>query len=493
MRGWPIFAAVAATASCGDDALEPDPGPVTAAWDTVCGTEGPHRVLPLADGEYAYRVERGGSGDGLLISTYFVDPLRPPGSAPTLAEAIYGVGECGEQPVAVATGLITAGRYGTVSLACGAQQHGVWSIDPQGQQPPRLLLDGGCPARSTDEGLLTVRSPPGARYGALALLRDPDDADATAQVLATDVRTARNAYFGVGGSGSTSLWAAGSRAFVLDAAGTVWRVDLSPTAPDPIMTEVLTGVRELRVSGDARWLLWQALEPAEGEADTPVGPVFLRDLSAQTDVYLLNTHLEWTGSPYVGPYLLVRDDASGRRLWWRDDVEPIELPPGTELRGRLADDALWLTRQVDGWTEEARWHPTEGGEPTVFARHQGSVARYGDGIQIYETDDVDDATEGSLSFVPFAGGEPMVLAKRVHRDHGRLADGRILTIVEQDETGHGPLLLIDPEAGETLELDPRGSLQSPRLSASDPLGGDVVFATAGPPMARGVYRARPRP
>lgn len=485
-----------ATASCGDDALEPEPEPrpITAAWDAVCGTEGPHLVLPLADGEYAYRVERDDPGDGLLISTYLVDPLLPPGSAPTLAEAIYGVGECGEQPVEVARGLITAGRYGTVSLACGAGQHGVWSIDPQGQQPPRLRLDGGCPARSTDAGLLTVLSPPDARYGALALLRDPDDADATAQVLATDIRTARNAYFGVGGSGSTSLWAAGSQAFVLDAVGTVWRVDLSPTASDPMMTEVLTGVRELRVSGDARWMVWQALEPTEGEADTPVGPVFVRDLSAQTDVYLLNTHLEWTGSPYVGPYLLVRDDASGRRLWWRDDVEPIELPQGTELRGVLAedDDALWLTQPVDGWTEEARWHPAEGGEPTVFARHQGSVTRYGDGIQIYETDDVDDSTEGSLSFVPFAGGEPRVLAERVHRDHGRLADGRILTIVEQDETGHGPLLLIDPEAHETLELDPRGYRQSPRLSASDPLGGDVVFATAGLPLARGVYRARPR-
>lgn len=484
-----VLGVLVAVASCGDGSRGPDePEPLpTPAWDAVCGREAPQLVLPLALGEHAYRIDRIADDERWLVSTFLVDPSVPLASGPpTLDRVIRAVGPCGEDAVEVARGLRPGGRHGALTLACGGDGHGTWAIDPSGVEPPRQLLGGWCPPRSTDHGLLTVDAPSDATHGALVLLRDPADPTATPQVLAEGIRVPRNTYYGPGGNGSTSLWAAGDQALVLDEAGTVWHVELGSGE----RVEELTGVRELRVSSDARLAIWQALEPSEGDSRTPVGPVFLRDREAGTDAYLLGTHLEWTGTPWAGDYLLVRDDADGVRLWWRDGLEPIERPAGTELRGVLEGGELWLARRADGQTEELRWHPAQGGEPFVFARHDGVVSRYGDGIEIYETDEALPPTEGRLSFVPFTGGEPELLADRVDQVHGRVADGRIMTVVDADPSEHGPLRLIDPEAGTIVGLDLRGYLQSPRLNAGDPFDGDLVLATAGGERPPGVYRAR---
>ena len=85
----------------------------------------------------------------------------------------------------------------------------------------------------------------------------------------------------------------------------------------------------------------------------------------------------------------------------------------------------------------------------------------------------------------------MHVAGHVHASHGWLDDGRLLTIVNEDETGHGPLRLLDPEGGGWVQIDPRGYVQSPRLSRRDPFDGDIVFASdGGVDGERGVYRAR---
>jgi len=230
---------------------------------------------------------------------------------------------------------------------------------------------------------------------------------------------------------------------------------------------------------------------AEGDPQAPVGPVFLRDRSAGTDVHLLNTHLEWTGNPFAGEYLVLRDDADGLRVLRRDDAEPIALPEGTTLRGVLDEGALWLVRPAeDHMVEELRWTPGDA-EPVLLVRHAGTVSRRGDALEIFDDDAVPAPNEGSLSAQPLAGGPLVHLADHVHRSHGRLADGRILTIVGEDATGHGPLRLLDPEDGSWVQLDLRGFVQSPRLSRRDPFDGDVVFATnGGVDGERGVYRAR---
>lgn len=483
------FGVLAVAGGCGEGATElagSDPPP-PVAWNAVCGTDGPHRVLPLAEGEHAYRVERSVDGERVLVSAFLVDPDVPLGSGPpTLDRVIHSVGPCGEGPVEVARGLSTAGSVGAVMLACGEDGYGAWAIDPSGGVAPRQLLEGWCPVRTTDAGLLTVQAPPEATHGSLVVLEDASDPGATPRVLAERIRVARNAYFGPGGSGSTSLWASGGEAIVLDEGGIVWHVDLLTGE----RTEELPGVRELRASSDGRVIIWQALEPSEGEADTPVGPVFLREREAGTDAHLLNTHLEWTGTPYVGDYLMIRDDADGVRLWWREGLEPIERPAGTEIRGLLDGGELWLARRVDGITEELRWHPADGGEGLVFARHDGTVARRGDGIEIFETDDVAAPSEGSLSFVPLSGGEPVVLAPRVNQRYGRLEDGRVLSTVGVDETDHGVLWLVDPEDGSIVGLDFEAYVQSPRLTAGGAFEGEVVFATAGEERPRGVYRGR---
>jgi len=58
-RGWVGLVIVMIMAGCGegDEPLPPlePPAPVFAR---VCGTAGPHRLLPLAPGEHAYRIDR---------------------------------------------------------------------------------------------------------------------------------------------------------------------------------------------------------------------------------------------------------------------------------------------------------------------------------------------------------------------------------------------------------------------------------------------------
>ncbi|MEM7156951.1 MAG: hypothetical protein AAF799_29135 [Myxococcota bacterium] len=475
-------------AGCRDDAVDPmvvDEPPL-ATWSAVCGTDGPHRLLPLEAGEHAYRVDRGADPERVLVSTFVVDPALPLSSLPpTLELRIHAIDPCGERPLVVARGLTLTSRFGAVDVACSDGGHGAWVIDPSGAQAPREIFGGWCPLRTTDVGLVTVEADVDRDFGDLVLLRDPADPADTPEVLASGVRTARNTFYGPGSNWTSSLWAKGGEALVLTEAGEVQHVDLDGGE----VTTELTGVREFRASGDGRWLVWQALDPAEGEPDTPVGPVFLHDREDHTDTHLLNTHLEWTANPYLGDYLLVRDDDQGPLLFWLEGGARIDTPARTDIRGLLDDGELWLARRVDGETEELRWVPGE--SPRVFARHQGTVSRRGSGVEIFETDDVPVANEGSLSFVPFDGGEVERVADRVHTSRRWLADERILTIANEDSTEHGALRLIDPATGSWQTLDWNAYRQSPRLNAGDPFDGDIVFATAdGGDGGRGVYRGR---
>jgi hypothetical protein len=477
------------TTGCGDEAvglvtLGDPPG---AVFEAVCGREGPHRLLPLGAGEHAYGVDRVAE-EPVLVSTFLVDPSVPLAALPpTLDLVIHAVGPCGEAPVEVARGLALTARHGEVALACGEGGHGAWVIDPQGGALARPILDAWCPLRSTDAGLLAVEGEPGERHGTLVLLRDPADPEATPEVLAEGIRASHNTYFGPGSGWTTSLWASGSEAVALSEAGVALRLELATG----LATPEVEGVRELRVAGDGRFMVWQVLEPAEGDPETPVGPVFLRDRTAQTDVHLLNTHLEWTGNPYAGDrYLVLRDDTNGLQVFLREGAEAIELPTGTDYRGVLDDGALWLAQKVDGETEELRWTPGDA-QPVLLVRHAGVVTRRGEGLEIFDDDAVAAPNEGSLSFQSFEGGPLVRLADHVHASRGWLGDGRLLTIVGEDETGYGALRVVDPADGGWVQIDPRGYVQSPRLNGGDPLDGDVVFGSdGGVDGGRGVYRAR---
>ncbi|MEM9461565.1 MAG: hypothetical protein AAGF11_45800 [Myxococcota bacterium] len=481
-----------AMVGCSDEEIVQPPSQTIppAVFSEVCGTEGPHRLLPLATGEHAYSINSIPGSDRVLVSTFWVDPQIPLAMAsPTLDHSIYAVGPCAEDPIELARGLVLSLPHGDSILACHDDEHGAYELDPTGAQIPRPLLDGWCPLRSTDAGLLTVEvePEPEQRYGSLVLLRDPPDTTEP-EVLAEGIRTPHNRYFGPGGRSTTSLWTAGTEAIGLDENGTVHRFDLTTGEA----SEEVRGVRELRVSGSGRWMIWQALDPSSGDPEAPVGPVFVRDRETSTDAYLLDTHLEWTGNPYAGEYLVLRDDQEGLSVLRRDGPEPISMPAKTDYRGVIADDRLWLSRRVDGLTEELQWTPGEA-EPVVFARHDGEASRRSDGLEIFEADPLAAVGEGHLSFVPWEGGDPVVLADRVHRSRRRLADGRILTITGADETRHGALRLIDPDAGSWVQLDPGGYEQSPRLN--DALGerfdGDIIYAIDGRAGdERGVYRAR---
>ena len=485
-----------ALVGCSDEGIVRPPSPVAspATFGETCGTEGPHRLLSLAAGEHAYRIDSIPGHDRVLVSTFWVDPQVPLAmGSPTLDVSIHAVGPCGEDPIELARGLVLTSRHKDSILACHEDGHGAHELDPTGAQIPRSILGGWCPLRSTDAGLLTVETEPepGRQHGPLVLLRDPTDlADPSTEpeVLAEGIRAGYNRYFGPGSRSSTSLWAAGTEAIGLDQTGVVHRFDLTTGEA----SEEAREVRELRISSDGRWMVWQALDPSAGDPEAPVGPVFLRDREATTDAYLLDTHLEWTGNPYSGEYLVLRDDQQGWSVFRRDGPEPIPLPAQADYRGVLSDGRLWLSRRVDGLTEELLWTPG-GAEPVVLARHDGVASRRSDGLELFETDEVAAVDEGRLRFVPWEGGDPVVLADRVHRSRGRLADGRLLTITGEDETEHGALRLIDPAAGSWVQIDPGGYVQSPRLNQNlgDRFDGDVVYAVDGRGDGeRGVYRAR---
>ncbi|MCH9683324.1 MAG: hypothetical protein K0V04_17950 [Deltaproteobacteria bacterium] len=492
------LALLAASMGCAEGSSvvdRPDFEPPQATWREVCGTEGPHRILGLAPGEHAYRIVRIEGEDRVLVSTFVVDPTIPLSEfPPTLELVTQAVGLCGEDPVEVARGLELPSRIDDRHwVGCADGGHGASLIDVTGQQPPRPLLDGWCPLRSTDHGVVTVSSAADERYGTLVIARDLDDPAAVPQVLAHDVRVPRNAFFGPGHSSTTSLWTSADEALALDNLGNVVHVDLA-TGQSTIQLE---GVREFRVSSDGRYMVWQALDPAEGEPETPVSPVFLLDRETQTQDHLLNTHLEWSGGVFAGDYVVVRDDVEGLQLFVRETAQSISLPPGTEFRGLLDATQMWLVERGFETTQELRWSPGDS-EPVAFATHQpGSVSRRGEGFELFVEDlppQMAGPGEGRLEWMGFDGGDPIIVAHRAHRNRGHVADERLITTIGTDSTGHGPLWLIGPDPDDVVVLDALAFEQSPRLNSGDPLDGDIAFAVADPGGdRRGVYRGRVSP
>lgn len=491
MGRWVRVAWLAGVAlGCGDDLAgeSSDPEPAAPKYAQSCGSDGPHRVLELQPGEYVFEIDHAPVGDRLLVGVFRIEPgAKLNDSADTSARAIMAAGPCGEDPVEVGVGLEVASPVGDVALACAAQGTGVYRIDPTGAEPPVLLVDAPCSVRRTDEGLVLVRAGADDETGDLVIIRDPAADNPQMELLLSGVGVPDNDFYGSADHRTTPLWAKGSEAMVLMPTSNVVEVDLVSGQA----RVVVEGVLDFRASSSGEYLLWQTNEPLEGDEDAPTSPVFLHDREAATDAYLVNTHLPWTASPFRSGRAVVRDDSPlGERIYSIPDGEEQSLPEGYTLRKLLGDDRFWLAKNSGDATQEYLWAP--GSDPQLLVEHVfGHASLAGEGVQVYVEDEHPNMSEGALWFAPFDGAGAELVSPRVHFHHRRFADGRVLSIVDEDDNRHGSLRLQVPGQELPLLLDTHGYVHSPSLNGGDPLDGDLVWAADERDSGRrGLYRAR---
>jgi len=451
-------------------------------FEQTCGEQEPVELLALNPGEHAFRLDWDPSGQRVLVGVFRVG--GPLGTQPDTSDrAIVSVPPCGGESAVVAEGMEYKTAYDGHVLACAVDGDALYRVDPLGERPPVLVLDGTCGVRRTNVGLVAVL-PGSGSVGRLVIVRDPDSP--VVETLLDGVGVPVNPFFGGDDYQTTPLWADDELAIAMTPAGEVVEVNLV----DGSTTVLLEGVLDFRASGGGSKILWQADAPLAGEPQTPVSPLFLYDRETTAGVSIVETHLAWTASPFQSDWVVVRDDSAlGRRLFDHAGDE-LPLPPETFLRGVLGPDRFWLSRQMEETTQELYWEV--GSEPRVVVEHVlGHPGKSGDGIKVYIEDDHPAMNEGGLLYGSFDGGGAEVLSERINFHHRLLPDGRLLGIVGEDNNAHGQLRLEDPENGSVLEIDPYGYLHSPSLNAGDPFDGDIVYAVDDPRDGRhALYRAR---
>ena len=121
----------------------------------------------------------------------------------------------------------------------------------------------------------------------------------------------------------------------------------------------------------------------------------------------------------------------------------------------------------------------------------GHASATSEGVQVYVEDEHPAMSEGALWFAPFDGSGAEQVSPRVHFHHRRFSDGRILSIVDEDDNRHGSLRLQLPGEEVPVLLDEHGYVHSPSLNAGSPFGDDLVWAADDRDTGRrGLYRAR---
>ncbi|MEM6992158.1 MAG: hypothetical protein AAF721_16730 [Myxococcota bacterium] len=455
---------------CQNDAvtLEPEDPADAPTFEERCGDAAPVELLALHPQQYAFEMDWAPGGERLLVGVF--QAAGPLGLFPSTQDrAIVSVGPCGEDPVVVGEAMEVASPYDDIALACSVDGDALYRIDPTGAQPPVKILDGTCAVRHTDLGLVAVL-PTEGRVGRLVIIRQPEVLAPAVETLVDGVGLPDSVFFGGDDHRTTPLWASGREALAMRPSGEVIAVDLE----DGTTSVEVDAAIEFRASSDGTKFVWQSAEGIEGDAETPISPIFLHDRASSSGVHLLNSHLAWTAAPFRRKWTVVRDNSVlGQRIFDDAGVELV-LPEGTTLRGIISDEQFWLVRKEGDTTEELVWDV--GSEPRVVIDHvAGQAAKHGDGFAVFEDDGQGPALEGTLRYGAFEGGVD-VLSERINFDYRILGDGRLLSILDEDNNAHGRLLLQDPEAQRQVELAEHGYLHSPALNKGDPFDGDVVWA-----------------
>lgn len=484
------------------------PEPVAQAeLGEVCGAPSPFRVLALEPDEQL-RIELPLTvGDRVLYVASKLGVDEPGAAYPSVAgTTVWATGPCGEDPVRVASGvtrLFTREEWPDLALGCDSATHDVVLLDPSGVREPQVVFPGSeatfaCGLRFTPHGMLTVEEHD-EDFGALVLYGYPADPWTEAPVrtvLLDPVRISDDS--GRAGLGYIGLILKTFDDFVLAVTpeDTLVRIDL----PGGVVTPLQSGVTAFDTSRQGRYVVWQSTEGSGDEPEAGESALSLRDLTAGTDEFLVDSALRYSFQPMrwadegVVQVGLGRNSPGPTRIFFLPGLESVDSPEEVLLTTRL-DDGRWIaSRWVDGLYNVVDLK--QGTATPLYPRPTQISYLDDESAELIEMPpccvDGDYRQEGPLWRATFDGAAPTQLAARATRGRVRLADGRYLTPVDIDAKWRGPLLLLDPEAGTELAVDE--SVFALSLDASRFADEGIVRYSVADGERSGVYLAKlPQP
>lgn len=408
---------------CHDDAPQ---GPLSE----VCGTAGPHRLLALPPDEAVTAVSATRIDERLYFKVGTGEPVLGNSGPYARYTAVHSTGLCGEDPLFIGEGLwslFTNSQLPGLLLGCtGSPSGDLVVVDPTGATPPTPLLAGGCDGRFTDHGLLRFYVPFGdvVEVPRLQLFPYPiGPGDEPVELIKADI------------SGVVFF---DDELLALDPDGDVIRVSL----PRGERTIEQPNVRRFAASEDGRFLVWLDRTLTAGDEEHAAGMVIVRDRIEGRETVIAASAYSDSAPLLRNDLITIQLDDGRQRLVVLPSLAVLDLPVARTWLSKV-DDGRYLGRSTSG--DEWSLLDIVAGTTTRLADDVGVASVGSDALYLTLTDLTADArSEGPLWRYPFDGDTPKQIAERVSGRYQRLADGRLVTPLDLDDTWLGDLVLVDP-------------------------------------------------
>ncbi|MCB9706319.1 MAG: hypothetical protein H6711_31025 [Myxococcales bacterium] len=187
-----------------------------------------------------------------------------------------------------------------------------------------------------------------------------------------------------------------------------------------------------------------------------VGPggVILRDRADDSEQVVFGYPQDpWSLDPlaFEGGYAVIRDTYyGGGRIIDLESRVMRDVAPGIQIVGPIVD-GRWLLERESG--EGLLLDHASGVQSSLGDISGEIVARAGDGVVLQEGRSVDLRDPFEVALVPYSGGDRRVLARRATSRFVRLADGRVVTLVNVGDGFRGDLVVVDPATLHEHRID----------------------------------------
>lgn len=457
--------------ACSGD--EVDVGPPEAAFEALCGQQGPVELVALADDEEVAWADRIAESEHVHVRVK-VDGYVP-GEPPIVRRNVV-LDECGAEIAEVASEVDRLWWWNGVLLGC--IEHDLVSLSGYDDPSPELLARRGCGARLEGERWLAIDAEPDATVARVVAV-ELAGSSVSVRELVPQAR--------IGGFTSAPTVVDG-QVFAQSPDLTLYRVD--PSDPDAGLQIELAQVDEGKwsVSGD---LLAYRLPAAEGEDPNPV---ILRDRRTGAELALgpdvPSDGFGWMGEGMFGTWS--EDAPKEDWRWWRlDPLRELDVPEGTTVELQRDDGLLWLERRdpEQGVLEMLLW--AEGEAPQVVWSCPSCTITVESRSSLYierlvQTTDPD---RRELWRFDTAGNPPTLLGNAMGGG-AVLDDGRLLTVKVGEDDEHGPLLLIDGEDDPGVTLVENVDVASIHFTLGFENPGEIVYEARLDDGTHGLFRAR---
>lgn len=454
-------------------------GPVVGHDDQRdCAQDGPVRLLALHGDEVVGGLGPSRIDDRLFVAVGRAAPVESDDGFPMLAiddARVVSLGTCGESPKVIAEDVTSVyqdqERFPGELLGRNANDDDL-VLDPSGAAPakvfapalPSYSLHSDVGRVGVAEGVLTLQPYP-------AQLGDPPPPTVSLLEAVAD---------------PFSFAVRDSEAIALTVDGELYAIDLETLGSNVIAHDV-DGFAA--VGKDETIVFVQA-------ADTGFGPATLLDRATGMQMLLADDASPSLIGSFGDEIVLDRDPVSGvsQRVITLPDLTSWDLPLDLTFVHRT-DGGTVLARR--GQNELVRYDVDSGEDTVLFDGFVMSAIFDEDAAELFLPDGAGNLFQlsGELWRVPYSGDPPVRLADRVGEARRRLADGRIVSVVDVDADYLGTLTVVDPatRAAQVIDHDVyvMGLVAGPVLFQPDVVDDGLVLYDVRDGDRSGLWLAQP--